>query len=782
MKTKKFLNESVFFESDFQEQSVKNMPTDEIATLKKDVDIFAGFINPLPNPDPVIRTESGGRGLKLYDEIDRDPHAGSVLQTRYLSVIARSWTIEPATDSDADKKIADFITEVLKNFNFDQARAEVMASRLYGHYEAEIIWQRSRLLNQDALTIEVMRSKHPRRFVFTNERELRLLTPQSLVFGEPVPERKFIVSSWGDSDNPYGKGLGQRLWWPIWFKKNGIKFWVSWLDKLGIPTAIGKYPPGTDKDKQGDLLEILGAIQNESGVVFPENLMIEFLESSRTMGKGNLFEVLTNFMNAEMSKTVLGQTMTTEIGSTGGAFAAGKVHNEVRHDILQADAQFEMELYNNSLVPWITIFNFPNVQLFPKFSIRTELEKDLKQLADRDKTLVDLGLPITKKYFYNTYDIPQPAEGDEIIITPTQQDPPRFSEWLERYPTRFGQDTKYPVGTGHRPAGKKKSLDLITPQQIIDFADELDVPIGRGAQEIIDQTASGFITDAGPIFDAIIKPINAVIQTGTSYEQISQAIDRIAPDINIEPLAKSLTKAQQQAASIGIEAINAEVSADTGATDRDVPGAELSTNPAISASDFQGETVFGPGLPFKEALEALKRKSLTIAGVTKTDLINDVKNELIRAINKGTTLDDFKKAAPDMFIRRGYAVPDPWHVETIYRTNMQTAYQAGRFNQMTSEAVIKARPFWQYIAVQDDATRPEHSAMSGRVFPADHPIWQSWYPPNGFNCRCYVRTMSARQVKSQAKVIQIKDPTGRQLPGGRVLQPDKGFDKLPLAA
>ena len=61
--------------------------TDEIASASKDFDIFSGWLNRLENPDPTLRTEAAGKGLKLYDEVDRDPHAGAVLQTRYLSVI-----------------------------------------------------------------------------------------------------------------------------------------------------------------------------------------------------------------------------------------------------------------------------------------------------------------------------------------------------------------------------------------------------------------------------------------------------------------------------------------------------------------------------------------------------------------------------------------------------------------------------------------------------------------------------------------------------------------------
>ncbi len=98
---------------------------------------------------------------------------------------------------------------------------------------------------------------------------------------EDLPDRKFIVFTYGSSDNPYGNGLGQKLWWPMWFKKNGIKFWLVFLEKYGMPTALGKYPPGTPPDQQAALLDALDAIQNETGIKIPETKAIELIEASR---------------------------------------------------------------------------------------------------------------------------------------------------------------------------------------------------------------------------------------------------------------------------------------------------------------------------------------------------------------------------------------------------------------------------------------------------------------------------------------------------------------------
>jgi len=416
-------------------EKTKKPEINEIATAKKDIDIFAGWINRLENPDPVLRTEARGKGLKLYDEVDRDAHAGSVLGTRYLSVVGKEWLVEPAEDASKnkgrapavtqDQKIADFVTAAFLRCNFDQARQELLQGILYGFYVWEVMWEYS----DGQIWIKKIMAKHPRRFSFTTDRELRLLTPQNMIEGEPIPDRKFIVFSYGSSDNPYGKGLGQKLWWPVWFKKHGIKFWVLFCEKFGAPTPVGKYPPGTKKEDQDLLLAAIDAIQQETGVIIPESMVIELLEAQRS-GTINTYESLCNYMDKQMSKAVLGQTATTE--GTPGKLGNEDSQENVRDDITKADADLLCECINNPLIPWLVDFNFPGVTEYPKIWIRTKEEGDLKPLADRDVILTrDIGLPVGKQYFYDTYSIPKPEAGEEVV-SPQSSVPRLFSEHAEK--------------------------------------------------------------------------------------------------------------------------------------------------------------------------------------------------------------------------------------------------------------------------------------------------------------------------------------------------------------
>ncbi|MFH1684064.1 MAG: DUF935 family protein [Candidatus Margulisiibacteriota bacterium] len=408
----------------------------EKAPLTKDLDIY-GWGSYFENPDPVLSTEAKGKGIKLYDEINKDPHAGSVLQTRYLAVVGKEWSVVPAESparagrmprETQERKIASFVESMLMACNFDQMRQEILQAILYGYWGTEIMWK----VQDGSIVIDRFLGKHARRFCFTINRESRLLTPESMIEGEPLPDRKFLIFQCGDSDNPYGKGLGQSLWWPVWFKKHGIKFWVIFMEKFGMPTPLGKYPAQA-KEQRSKLLDAIKAIQTETAIVIPDTMQVELMEAAR-QGDGS-YLAACEYFDRQISKRVLGQTLTTEIGSQG-SYAASQTHNEVRQDIIEADADLLDAYLNKVLISWIVDYNFPGVSVYPKLQTHASPKPDLSARAVIDKSLVDIGLPIAKSYFHETYGIPEPEAGEEVIekqvlqpILPfSTDDEPAFAE------------------------------------------------------------------------------------------------------------------------------------------------------------------------------------------------------------------------------------------------------------------------------------------------------------------------------------------------------------------
>lgn len=177
--------------------------------------------------------------------------------------------------------------------------------------------------------------------------------------------------------------------------------------------------------------------------------------------------------------------------------------------------------------------------------------------------------------------------------------------------------------------------------------------------------------------------------------------------------------------------------------------------------------------------EKAQARAFTVSGVARKDMLEAIHASLLQALAEGKSLQAWKKEAADVMSRAG--ITQRWRLDTIFRTNVQSAYMAGRYEQMRRTA--KSRPYWRYVAVADSRTRPEHLALNGLVYPADHPFWDTYYPPNGFRCRCTVQTLSARDVQSRGydvatdlpDLIEPIDPaTGNRMPPVRP-RPDPGF-------
>jgi len=348
--------------------------------------------------DDTLLTRGGGKGLKLYDEVERDPHCFAVLQKRKLAVVAYGWEVDPASSGLRDKKIAQEVKKQLEAIGFDTITKDLLDAILKGYAVDEIMWATDGI----RIYVDKVKPRDQRRFNFDIDYNLRLKTFANLYPGELMPDKKFIIHSMGAKDgNPNGLGLGSKLFWPVFFKRQDITFWLSFADRFGQPLPVGKYPAGTSEPEQNKLMDSLLNISQEYAVTMPDNSMIEFIEANNTAA-GDFYERLAKFMNDEISVCVLGENSTTSGKSSGlGSNQAG-VHNEVRLELSRADADLLSDTLNNTLVKWITEFNFPGATP-PKVKRIVEKEQDLDTRADRDTKIYDMGFEPTLDYITTTY-------------------------------------------------------------------------------------------------------------------------------------------------------------------------------------------------------------------------------------------------------------------------------------------------------------------------------------------------------------------------------------------
>ncbi len=144
----------------------------------------------------------------------------------------------------------------------------------------------------------------------------------------------------------------------------------------------------------------------------------------------NNYEMLASYMNSEIAKIILGQTLTSEVGHSGrgsaGGKAAAETHEEVRADYMRADAALLSGQLNGQLIRWLVDYNFGPQKAYPKVSIGTEVEKELLPVAQRDQILQTMGVKFTTGYIEETYGVPAPEDG-ETVITPVAGEKPAIN-------------------------------------------------------------------------------------------------------------------------------------------------------------------------------------------------------------------------------------------------------------------------------------------------------------------------------------------------------------------
>jgi len=362
----------------------------------------------LPVQDPTLASRGYGKGIWLYDEIEQDAHAYAVLQKRKMAVIRVPWSVEPASDSRLDKKAAALVKEQLESIEgdvdalpgFDGLCLHLLDAILKGYALAELGWE----VNDGLTRLKQVWGVDARRVTFLGSDqgyEMRLLTTADMLRGEPIPDKKFVLHSFGSkTGDPRGMGLGSRLWWPVYFKRQDITFWLSFADRFGSPLPVGKYPPGATEVEKQTLYAALQAFGQESGMMIPEGMMVELLQAGST--STDIYEKLARWCDEQISECVLGETGTTNQSGSGGSRARDEVANTIRLEIVQADSDLLSATLNRTLVRWISEFNVPEANP-PRVWRDTSQPEDLNVRINRDKVLFDLGYKLRPEMALEIY-------------------------------------------------------------------------------------------------------------------------------------------------------------------------------------------------------------------------------------------------------------------------------------------------------------------------------------------------------------------------------------------
>lgn len=340
----------------------------------------------------------------LFDDMEeKDAHIFAEMQKRKLSLLGLDWDIAPPRNADKhEERAADLVREILHDMqNLEDVILNMASAIGHGYSCQEIAWQR---LGKEWLPDAIDFRPH-RWFTVDQETRSELRLRGVTMDGDPLQPFTWIVHRHqARSGYITRSGLHRVLAWPFLFKNYSLRDLAEFLEIYGLPLRLGTYPTGATDAEKATLLRAVVNIGHAAAGIIPEGMGIEFKEAAK--GAADPFQVMMDWCERSQSKAILGGTLTSGTGEGTNTNALGNVHNEVRRDLLVADAKQVASTLTRDLIFPIVALNVGGIHSLrrcPRFRFETDEEEDMNTRAERDSKIYQMGFEPTEEYVQETY-------------------------------------------------------------------------------------------------------------------------------------------------------------------------------------------------------------------------------------------------------------------------------------------------------------------------------------------------------------------------------------------
>ena len=431
------------------------------------------------------------RQMELFEEMEeKAPPLFSQLQTRKNAVTGLDFEIIPFSDDPRDKEIADFIEEQINGIeSLEDVETDLLDAIGKGFAVSEIMWG----YDEGHVVVREIKSRHQKRFFWDSLDDSFKVRTKDAPEGILLPTNKFIVHRYkARSGHTSRAGILRVVAWMYLFKNYDLKDWVSFAEVYGLPLRLGKYAPGASEADKVALMQALIQIGADAAGIIPDGTSIDFITTEKT-SSSDLYERLARYCDEQISKAILGQTLTSDSG--GGSYAQSKTHNDVRHDLTVADCKSLASTLRRDLIRPLCIFNFGEDKRVPHIRFDCEESEDLTQTATIIGTLVnEVGLRVPTSFIYKKFSIPEP-EADEEVAAPRSTS----------------------AGLTGLPFKKEPN-----PAQI---ALKAEGDGGVGTQQHIDKLASAAVRHGAGSFKRAFGPVLKIIEKAESLEELRDMME-----------------------------------------------------------------------------------------------------------------------------------------------------------------------------------------------------------------------------------------------------------------
>ena len=395
---------------------------------------IGGNLTPSQVSNIILEADTGQlcRFMDLANESkQKDGHLLSVLQTRENALTALDLEVLPTVEdgesepSDRALDVAAYVEDSLEACigNGQEVRSlkdtipHLVGGTYYGFAVSEIEWVR----NGSDITPVGFRPVDHRRFEFSqSDGRLRFYDcygtlGAAVELQDEYPGKFLQHMPRINGDVAAREGLARTLIWPALFRNWCISDWLKLAELSWKPWRIGKYSKQAGEKDRDELLNALQYLTTNGICLHRDDHSLDIHWPSGTASGGdNNHQSLASFMGSEMSKAVLGQTLTTEQGERG-ARSLGEVHDRVRRDIRESDAIGVAATLRRDLVSWIVCFKYGADESVPGLAFATDDAVDLQSFSSSLKAMVEAGVDVPQRWAQDKIGIPAPDEDEPML-------------------------------------------------------------------------------------------------------------------------------------------------------------------------------------------------------------------------------------------------------------------------------------------------------------------------------------------------------------------------------
>jgi len=646
------------------------------------------------------------KNLKLYRQMMTDAEIYSCINTLKIIRLSTGWEIQPASDNSRDIELRDFVDYNLSNLegSFDDDLREIMSAIEYGISINELVWRvEDKGRYKGKIVLGNIKQKNPDKFNVQTD-DFGNIKPDGLInispydYGKKYPIEKFLIYSFNkEFENVWGKSTLRSLYELWMLKQTLIKAWGVYLEKYGMPITKAKVPFNYFQNYEmiNQIKKVLNQFRMETNIIVPDNVEIEIMKNDNT--GGSPFDKAIEAINEQIRRTILGQTLTGNAGSS--SYALGKVHFDILlFYVEQLGKDVAEKVINNQLIKRLIDYNFSDVDYYPKFVFKPLVQDDIVQIIE--------------KYY---------AGVQNGIIKPIPEDENKIRSWLKLPEREISTDNEAQDDVGVNLIGFTEKNKIFTGVRRRTFTKYEEKVNFIDMRDIIENQTSILTIDLAKIIEESLQDLYKQIEKKKIIDEKNmKAID----DLNLKYLGdiKSkfydmLVRVYEQSHRVGKQILSQKKK-------------ELK----FQSIDFRKMTP-------KEVMDFFKQKSYFMTQVERDNIFKIIKPILFNVIKSGGTIKDFIKQANDKFeqyIRQGEIDEDERYsssrLETIVRTNVNEAFNYGLrmyYEDPDLDGFVEA---YQYSAIMDDRVRPNHAILDGRVFSVSNPVIDKITPPNGYNC------------------------------------------------